>query len=200
MRNIEQEIIEKEETLFKERQELRKKEKELVTLKSTLREETIREQFYKFLKKQNKNIQNSVYLNNDLLHAAIVSYYYDIRRYKEFAGSKWVNDCKKAAYTIKWIAKFRPIQIKEEESRKITKTVFDINLIFALLCGFSFLDKSKVDLIMKNKVKADMQNKNKKENEEKVSSFYDNLLYIIRYRPLSGKQLISIFDVLELSV
>lgn len=195
MNNLEKRIVEEENIFFSERELLRRKEKEIINLKVTLREETISKQFIKFIGGQDKTVQDSVYLNNVLLHAAIVSYYYDIHRYKNFSGSEWVNNYKQAAYSIKWITKFRPIQIKEN-TKNVTDKLFDINLIFALVCGFSFLNREMVDLIMAEKQEIDAQNKS---SLEKRTSFYDNLLYAIRYRPLSGKQLMLIFETLKLA-
>jgi hypothetical protein len=68
----------------------------------------------------------------------------------------------------------------------LNAVIMDINLIFALVCGFSFLNKESIDIIAKDK-------------KNKDQSFYDKLLYTLRYRPFSGKQLISIFEALELN-
>ena len=47
------------------------------------------------------------------------------------------------------------------------------------------------------KKKVDEDNLKNKE-KERNQSFYDKLLYILRYRPFTGKQLISIFEALEI--
>jgi hypothetical protein len=194
--SVTQEIKDKEELFFAERKRLKEKEKEIVVLKEKLRRETLAFQYAEFISKQSTITQNSVYLNCVLLKAAITSYYYDIHRYKDFAAALWANKCKQAAYTIKWIVKFRPIQITEQ-TKDITNEMFDINLKFALVCGFAFLGREITDLIMNDKKRVDAQNKTKS-NEEKDSSFYDKLLYDLRYRQLSGKKLILAFEALEL--
>jgi hypothetical protein len=194
---ITQKIKGKEELFFAERKKLKENEKEIVVLKEKLRRDTLELQYTEFISNRATTTQDSVYLNYVLLEAAIASYYYDIHRYKDFAAALWANKCKQAAYTIKWIVKFRPIQIKEQ-TKNVTTEIFDINLKFALVCGFSFLGQEIIDLIMNDKIRVDKQNETKSNEEEKDNSFYDKLLYDLRYRQLSGKKLILAFEALEL--
>jgi hypothetical protein len=182
-----------EQSLFNDRKNLRKREKLVIQQKVDLQEETITKQYSLFIAKQAKHTKDSVHLNSVLLHSAIISYYYDIRRFKDFSGSELANKHKQAAYTIKWLVKFRPIQINEN-TNYVSDEIFDINIRFALVCGFAFLGKKMTDLIMKNKQQMDMQVTDKKER-----SFYDKLLYDLRYRHLSGKKLILAFEALELA-
>jgi hypothetical protein len=198
MPDVEQEIIDEEELLSKDRLRLVEKEKKVIELKVPLRKNTIRQQFEQFIDSQNNDVKDSVYLNEVLLEAVVVSYYYDIHRYKEFSGSKWANRYKQAAYTIKWIVKFRPIQIRESAKTKAS-ILLNINSVFALTCAASFLDDTITNVIREDKEKTDMYNKWRKEGERKKKSLYDKLLYMLRYRPLSGKQLISMFETLELA-
>jgi hypothetical protein len=66
---------------------------------------------YDMFVKDYHNLCDYVYLNNDLLYSAIKAYYDDIERFKSYSGSK-VADCyKRVAFSIKWISKFKPIQI-----------------------------------------------------------------------------------------
>jgi hypothetical protein len=194
---LEIEIEQEEELLFSERKNLKIREKSVIKKKVVLREDTVTRQYYLFINKQTKSTQDSVYLNTVLLHAAITSYYYDIHRFKDFSGSSWANKHKQAAYTIKWLVRFRPIQIKEN-TQHISDDIFDINLKFALVCGFAFLGREVINLIKKNKQEVDSQTANEKA-DKKECSFYDNLLYDLRYRQLSGKKLILVFEALELA-
>ena len=191
---LEKQIEEDENAFYQQLLPLRDTENKLIEEKVKLKKSNLHAQFNAFVKK--KELENKVYLNIDLLHAVVKSYYDDIHRYKHFAYAERANSLKQAAYTIKWIAKFRPIQI--QEGTYVSLPIFDVNLIFALICGFSLLDRKIIDLIMKDKAKTDYENKMKKE-EDRDDSFYDKLLYIIRYRPLSGRQLASMFEALELA-
>ena len=194
------ESIEKEVATVKS--DIKDKENELILKKVTLRENDIIKLFKKFIERKAEIVKNAVYLNNGLLHLAVSSYYDDIHRYKDYSGSQWANNHKQAAYTIKWIVKFKPVQIKEnfDKPEFLNNEILDINIIFALFCGFSFLDKSIIKLIVDEKKKVDKYNLlpiEKRESEEK-QSFYDKLLYNLRYRYFSGKHLISIFEAMEL--
>jgi hypothetical protein len=115
-----------------------------------------------------------------------------------FSGSKLANKFKQAAYTIKWLVRFRPIQLIKD--KHVSVEIFDINITFALICGFSFLEQKMVDLIMTNKQKVELLNKTKKESKDEEKSFYDKLVYDLRYRYLSGKKLILAFEALELAM
>ena len=191
------ELNKREESLAEEKLLLREKENSIIHDKVVLRKETVIKQFNSFIATQNKNTQASVYLNPVLLQSAIRSYYLDIHKYKDFSGSVWANKNKQAAYTIKWLVRFRPIQIKEG-TKYLSEEIFDVNLKFALVCGFAFLDEKVVHLIKKNKKEVDFLNTTKKEGE-KEDSFYDRLLYDLRYRDLSGKKLILAFEAIELA-
>ena len=200
---LEDEILLLEDEVTKAKGEIKKKVDELILKKVILREDSINKQFERFIARKTENVKNAVYLNKGLLHLAVKSYYDDIHRYKDYSGSKWANNHKQTAYTIKWIVRFKPIQIREvfDNEKYLNNEILDINLIFAMRCGFSFLDRKIIDLISNEKKEIDKHNLTipfeQKEKEEK-QSFYDKLLYTLRYRPFSGKQLISIFEALEL--
>ena len=190
------EIDELEDKVFDAKYKIRKTENDLNLKKTYLREELIKQTFDEFILQKPERVQKAVYLNMGILRLVVKSYFDDIYRYKDYSGTKLANQHKQAAYTIKWIVKFKPIQIKEEydNEKDLNDVIMDINLIFALICGFSFLSEKSIALIAKEK-----ENKEKENKEEKEQSFYDKLLYTLRYRPFSGKQLISIFEALELS-
>jgi hypothetical protein len=189
---LEQQIEKDEQLLFIDRKNLKEREVSVIKRKVELREKTMEEQYRLFINKLVKQTQEAVYLNPVLLKSVITSYYYDIHRYKDFSGSKWANQHKQAAYTIKWILRVCPIQIKEN-TRYISDEIFDINLKFAIVCGFAFLGNKVTDLIMKNKQSSDLN-----ASDEKEVCFYDALMYDLRYRQLSGKKLILAFEALEL--
>ena len=187
---IQKEIEQEEISLAKDRKYLKEKEKALIEKKVKLRMDAIVDNLYPlFLEKQAKHTQKSVYLNPVLLNSALTSYFYDVYKFKNFSGSEWANRNKHAAYIIKWIVRFRPIQISEN-TEHVTSEIADINLKFALMCGFSFLGKEMTSLIMENK---------RKSNNKEGLSFYDELMYNLRYRHLSGKKLILTFEAIELA-
>jgi hypothetical protein len=121
---------------------------------------------------------NSIYINKEFLACAVRSYFDDIYRFKEYSGSEYADNHKQAAYTIKWIARFRPIQIKEEVA--MTTELLTINSVYALYAGFVFLDLNISNVISQH--------------------FFDHLIYTTQYRNLSGRQLATTLYVLECAV
>ena len=201
---LKKEIKDLEDEVFKVKQEngIRDKEKNLIRKKCKLREITIIEQYDKFIKHYTDTIQQAVYLNKGVLHLAVGSYYDDIHRYKDYSGSRWANQHKQAAYTIEWVAKFKPIQIREQFDNEIfiNDEILDINLSFALVCGFAFLDEAVINLLSDEKKMIDIFNSKQTCSVNKKQSFYDKFLYNLRYRPFNGKQLLFIFEAFELNI
>lgn len=119
--------------------------------------------------------REQIYLNKELLHCAVKAYFDDIERYKAYAGSEYADCHKQAAYTIKWINRFKPIQIKE--NAEMDSTLLTINATFALAVGFGFLDKSVAEKIGEH--------------------FFRHLVYTLTYRSITGKNLATIMYTLE---
>ena len=129
----------------------------------------------KFLLKLADKYKGSIYINPELLHCAVKAYYDDIERYKAYAGSEHEDRHKEAAYTIKWINRFRPIQIKE--GVEADSVLVTINQSFAIYVGFVFLDPSVMAGVTKK--------------------FFDHLVYMLTYRPLTGKMLATLIYSVE---
>ncbi len=143
------------------------------------RRATIIQLFDDFISIYDKEISSVFYLNIDLLDAALKSYYDDIYRFKEYSGSEWADRHKQAGYSVKWLSKFKPIQIIKEETNIDFDTTLTINQVFSLLVAFSFLNGNVTNNIS--------------------DEYYDNLIYYLTYRNFSGKELSSIFYLLESS-
>lgn len=119
--------------------------------------------------------REQIYLNKELLHCAVKAYFDDIERYKIYAGSEYADCHKQAAYTIKWINRFKPIQIRE--TAEMDATLLTINATFALVVGFGFLDKSVAEKIGER--------------------FFRHLVYTLTYRNITGKNLATLMYTLE---
>lgn len=118
---------------------------------------------------------DSIYLNRELLHCAVVAYFDDIEKYKAYAGSEYANEYKQAAFTIKWLSRFHPIQIKE--SATTNSTLVTINASFALFCGFTFLKPEVAGSL--------------------TPEFYDKLIYNLTYRNIRGKEWAMIMEMMS---
>lgn len=116
-----------------------------------------------------------LFLSKELLHCAVNAYFDDIYKYKAYAGSEFADNHKQAAYTMLWLSKFKPIQIKEEA--KIDTVYLTINEAFAIYSGLMFLNPT----VMKGMTK----------------SFYKHLVYTLVYRNIDGRGLASLLYVME---
>lgn len=179
MTMTEDEIREKEEILSQQKKKIQTEEIEIRKCQIEQRMETLKKLYSLLIENYDKDISQSVYLNDVLLYATVSSYYDDIYRFKDYSCSKWADNHKQAGYTIKWISKFRPIQISSK-STLVDQTILTINAVYALFAGFSFLDR--------------------KVSESITSHYYNHLIYLLIYRNISGKQLASLFYVLECAV
>lgn len=142
--------------------------------------ESLRKAYEVFLKQLTPEVANRLYLNDVLLELVVGSYFDDIDRYKGYSGTPRADHHKQAAYTIKWIAKIKPIQIIPVEIHENTDTLLsllDVNSSFALYAGIRFLHGDIFPLLSPN--------------------FFQHLLYILRYRHISGKSLAVDMFMLE---
>ena len=91
-------------------------------------EETITERFkYLYDKMQEyineRNQQDCLMINEDILHQVLMDYFTDIYRLKKFHKIENINITKIVAYEVFWILRRKPLQIKKEIS--------DARLVFA---------------------------------------------------------------------
>lgn len=122
---------------------------------------------------------NGIYLNQSLLRAAVESYYCDIYRLKFFRPVTWADACKKAAFTMKWIAKIHPVQIRQGFTPD--KGTLMANEYFAICAATSLLDLK----------------------EEQASSntwftnYWSNLVYLLYYHSVPVESLCSELFLLQ---
>lgn len=128
-----------------------------------------------FIEKIEEENRLKISLNKEILHCAVKAYFDDIIRYKNYAGSEYADKHKQAAYTIKWINKFKPIQIKE--NAEMNTVLLTINQSFALAAGFLFLDISVAENVSQK--------------------FLKHLMYVLTYRNITGKNLATLMYVME---
>lgn len=122
-----------------------------------------------------KRYYGQVFISKELLHCAVKAYFDDITRYKTYAGSEYADRHKQAGYTIKWLSRFRPIQLTVVA--KPDTTLLTINESFALYAGIMFLAPTS------------MENMSRK--------LFKHLIYSITYRELSGKGLSTLMYLVE---
>ncbi|MDO5525401.1 MAG: hypothetical protein Q4F85_04925 [Prevotella sp.] len=128
-----------------------------------------------FLKGLGEKYSNHLYLSKELLHCAVTAYFDDIQKFKNYAGSTYADCHKQAAYTMLWITRFKPIQLRE--TAKADTTFLTINEIFAVFVGLTFLNDSV--------------------NKYMSKTFYKHLIYTLVYRNIDAKGLASLLYVME---
>ena len=122
--------------------------------------------------------RDAIFLSKELLHCAVKAYFDDIAKYKAYAGSEFADRHKQAAYSIKWLSRFKPIQLKQDvESDTVLLT---INEAYSLYAGLIFLEPTVITGISQR--------------------FYKHLIYTITYRNLSGKGLATLMYLLECGI
>jgi hypothetical protein len=120
------------------------------------------------------------HINRALLFSAVESYYTDIDRIKCFHDISLTDEHKKAAFSMKWLIKFRPIQLSLECDDKIIKRGdILVNERFAIYIGLNLLNIGLKDI-------------------DKLSDKYlENMCYNLRFREVDGMILSSMMYLLE---
>ena len=91
----------------------------------------------------------------------------DVDRHKQYHGSPRVDKTKQAGFTMKWIAKLRPIQFDCDDA-EITRELLYINEIFAVRAGLAFMKRSP---------------------DQVPEDIYADLLYTLHYRHIDERML-----------
>ncbi len=120
----------------------------------------------------------TVYLNRYLLREAVESYYCDIYRLKFFRQVDRINEHKKAAYAMKWLARVRPVQIREGFGPDSSSIM--VNAFFALIAGLELLG-----------VKYDAK------NDAWWKAFATEMTYLLHYHSVSVETLTQAMSVLK---
>lgn len=121
----------------------------------------------------------SVYLNKYVLNATIESYFCDIYRLQHFRHITEPDMHKQAAFMIKWIVKFRPVQLNAA-CREITETLLFVNEVFALHLALTILGINNRRFI------------------EDRPKYFENLLYVLHFHAhFETEQLASELYLLE---
>lgn len=123
----------------------------------------------------NKELSDGIFISKELLHCAVNAYFDDIFKYKAYAGSEYADRHKQAAFTMIWISRFKPIQIKN--NIVLTSAYLTINESFAIYSGLAFLKPTVI---------AGM-----------TESFYNHLIYTLTYREVCGRSLATILYLME---
>jgi hypothetical protein len=125
-----------------------------------------------------QHFQANTELVRPLLHEAVASAYCDICRLTVFRGIKHADIHKQAAFLVKWIAKLRPIHVRNYPSGSALQY---INEAFAVTIALTIM------AIHPNKLLANSN----------AAKYADNLLYLLHYNTCAPEQLASELFLLE---
>ena len=122
-------------------------------------------------------LEDEVYLNSLSLGYALIDYFEDIRRLKEFHSVEHINCIKIVSYTSYWLLRRKPIQLKE----KAGKLSIYINERFVVAYILDFL--SNEEHILQRELRG-------------LKAFSESLFYHLKYRAISAnsiEQIITAF-------
>lgn len=111
------------------------------------------------------NLEKEAYINEIALGYALLDYFEDIARLKEYHRVSHINSIKIVAYTSYWLLKRKPIQISKKENDR--RLVY-INERFVLSYILSFLGESEKPIL--------------KQDKKGLQAFGESILYYLKYR------------------
>lgn len=117
------------------------------------------------------NLTGSVTVNELVLAYALVDYFEDIMRLKEFHNVEHVNNVKIVSYTSYWLLHAKPLQVTVNDNRLV-----HINERFVLSYILTALENEKHGHIMQ------------RENQG-LKAFAEQMLYFLKYRGISAQSI-----------
>lgn len=122
--------------------------------------------YIEFIKKE--CVENKVRINTFVLAHAIMDYFTDITRLKDFHKIEYTNNYKTMAYEINWLLRRKPLQILEDEQ----ESLIYINEKFVLSYTISFLTRNR-----ENNTYCELGDFKQKVLAGFIESFYYHLKY-----------------------
>lgn len=116
-----------------------------------------------------ENIADKVTINSFMLIHAILDYFTDISRLKEFHKIDLTNSYKTMAYEISWLLRRKPIQVLEDQREDLVY----INEKFILSYAVNFLTTSKESIRYQDLSKV---------RQQCFNGFIESFYYHLKYR------------------
>lgn len=126
------------------------------------------------------NYQDKVKIADSVLNQAIIDYFMDIHRLKNFHHIDKINYIKIHAYSAYWILRRKPIQIINDNEEDTELAFVNENFVATYLMQF-LRGKYKGVII-------------RKEDRSEYNDFIDNLHYVLRYRTITAQTLETILE------
>lgn len=132
---------------------------------------------------RDNHLEDAAYINEALLRRTVIDYFTDIYRLRTFHGIAAVNRHKIIAYTVFWLLRRQPIQLREG-APDTDEYVFANENFAAVLIAYSCITPSaSPELMYDSRIDID-------ENHQKAYlRFLFDLKYHLRYRMVDARNL-----------
>lgn len=127
------------------------------------------------------DLDKDVYINEPLLFQAVLDYFEDIYKLKKFEGIKKTNKQKIYGYSLFWVLRRKPIQIRKECDKKLVflNETICVHILFAKIIKNKLGEIAKVD---------------SKKISEGILYMLQNLHYNLKYRTYTAQTLELFLD------
>lgn len=128
---------------------------------------------------ERSGFKNNVMISYSLLNQAVIDYFADVDRLKNFHNIEKINFIKVHAYSAYWLLRRKPIQIISENED--TELAF-INENFVASYLLQFLRGDNRGVVIK------------KNDRLEYDEFVENLKYVLRYRMVTSQMLETVLE------
>ena len=129
---------------------------------------------------ERSKFKENVSISDSLLNQAVIDYFVDIYRLKNFHNIDKVNYIKVHAYSAYWLLRRKPIQIIHDNNEDTELAFINENFIASYLMQFLRGDNRGVVI--------------KKEDRFDYDEFVGNLKYVLRYRMVTAQSIETILE------
>lgn len=139
---------------------------------------TLEEYMNNFIERS--GFKENVMISYSLLNQAVIDYFADVYRLKNFHNIEKINYIKVHAYSAYWILRRKPIQIVNDDNEHVELAFINENFVASYLMQFLRGDNKGVVI--------------KKEDRLSYDEFVENLKYVLRYRMVTAQTLETILE------
>lgn len=161
MRNIENTYVNYDELITKVTEEV---------IENRLKQ--LQYEMQEFIKKN--GLDDIVYIHQMALNHAVMDYFSDVQRLKEYQKIEHINEVKIKAYETFWLLKRKPLQLKAQMDDDRWLYINE-KFLLARLASFMLQDKINVPLIG--------------EKKQAFTNFLDTLYYYLKFRKTDAQAL-----------
>lgn len=129
---------------------------------------------------ERSKFKDNVVVSYSLLNQAVIDYFADIDRLKNFHHIEKINFIKVHAYSAYWLLRRKPIQIRDDNNDDTELAFINENFVASYLLQFLRGDNHGVVI--------------KKDNRWEYDEFVENLKYVLRYRMVTPQMLETILE------